>query len=323
MDARRLTDHFRTMVEVRLFEEEVLRLTSAGLVPGFVHPYTGQEAIAVGVLGVRDPSEWVVTYYRCHGHALACGCDATSVLCEVLTRRGGLCGGKGGSMHLADKAKRFLGASSIVGSQLSIAAGVAMAEQREGTGRAVMVFCGDGALGTGVAYETLTIAKKFTLPLLVVCEDNGWQDHTPSDQVQAVPPAVLCDGIGIVNRVVNGNDVVNVADASAELLDACRTSGGPRVLIAHTYLRHFHAQSGAATPATYRPPEEVAKWLARDPLDLAAKRLTELSVDTQIIYDEVAREISETVKRALAAPLVSATLTRTAVTAAAWPESTL
>jgi TPP-dependent pyruvate/acetoin dehydrogenase alpha subunit len=322
VDAGCLTDRFRTMVQIRLFEEEVLRLTSAGLVPGFVHPYTGQEAIAVGVLGVRDPSEWVVTYYRCHGHALACGCDPTSVLCEVLTRRGGLCGGKGGSMHLADQAKRLLGASSIVGSQLSIAAGVAMAEQREGKRRAVIVFCGDGALGTGVAYETLTITKKFSLPLLVVCEDNGWQDHTRSDQVQAVPPAALCDGIGIVNREVDGNDVVDIADASAELLDACRTGSGPRVLIADTYLRHFHAQSGVTVPGNYRAQEEVAAWLARDPLDIAAKRLAALGVDTQLLYDEVAKDIGKTVECALAAPLVSATPTRTAVTVAAWPEAT-
>jgi TPP-dependent pyruvate/acetoin dehydrogenase alpha subunit len=320
VDAERLTNRFRTMVQIRLFEEEVLRLTSAGLVPGFVHPYTGQEAIAAGVLGVRDPREWVVTYYRCHGHALACGCDPTRALCEILTRRGGLCGGKGGSMHLAERTKRFLGASSIVGSQLSIAAGVAMAEQRAGKDRAVIVFCGDGALGTGVAYETMTIAKKLALPLLVVCEDNGWQDHTRSDQVQAVPPAVLCDGVGIVNREVDGNDVVDVTNASVELLNACRAGGGPRMLIADTYLRHFHAQCGATVPGAYRPQEEVAAWLARDPLEIAAKRLTELGVETQLIYDEVAKRTDETVQSALAAPLVSAASTWTAVTAAAWPE---
>lgn len=223
-------------------------------------------------------------------------------------------------MHLADRTKKLLGASSIVGSQLSIAAGVAMVEQRAGQRRAVIVFCGDGALGTGVAYETLTIAKKYALPLLVVCEDNGWQDHTRSDQVRAMPSAALCEGLGVAHREIDGNDVVDVAHTSAQLLDACRAGDGPRALIAHTYLRHFHAQSGATAPGDYRPQEEVASWLARDPLDSAANRLAELGVDTQLIYDELMDSVHDTVERALAAPLVNAATTPAEVTVAAWPE---
>lgn len=132
---------------IRFFEEQVLGLAADGLIPGVIHPYTGHEAVAVGVLAHRDPVEWVVGYYRCHGHALASGCPPEPLLREMLDRVGGICGGKGGSMHFSDRSHHFLGASSIVASQLAIAAGAAMSEKIAGQDRAVIVFCGDGALG--------------------------------------------------------------------------------------------------------------------------------------------------------------------------------
>jgi TPP-dependent pyruvate/acetoin dehydrogenase alpha subunit len=310
MKRAEMIDAYRMMCRIRTVEEEVLRMTSAGLVPGFVHPCTGHEAIAAGVLASRDPREWVVSYYRCHGHALACGSDPLAVLREIFARRGGLCGGKGGSMHLADRANHFLGANSIVAAQLPMAAGVAMNEQRAGAGRAVIVFCGDGALGAGVAYETLSIARLYRLPLLVVCEDNGWQDHTPSVEVNSLPPAQLCAGLGLRHREVDGNDVAVVNEAAAELLEECRSGAGPGVLVATTYLRHFHAQSGREVPAEYRPTAEVDHWRSRDPLDLAASRLARWHVDPAPIRESVTEEITEVVALALATPepeLVDAT----------------
>jgi TPP-dependent pyruvate/acetoin dehydrogenase alpha subunit len=315
-----MVDAYRMMCRIRTFEEEVLRMTAAGLVPGFVHPCTGHEAIAAGVLAGRNPLEWVVSYYRCHGHALACGSDPLAVLREILTRRGGLCDGKGGSMHLADRANGFLGASSIVAAQLPIAAGVAMAEQCAGLGRAVIVFCGDGALGAGVAYETLTIARTYRLPLLVVCEDNGWQDHTPSAEVSSLSPARLCAGLGLRYRAVDGNNLTEVNDAAVELLAVCRSGAGPGVLVASTYLRHFHAQSGTQVPAEYRPAAEIDYWRDRDPLDIAASRLARWGVDPEPIRTAVAAEIAEVVALAMATPepeLVDATAS---VTVAGWPE---
>ncbi|MEU4745962.1 thiamine pyrophosphate-dependent dehydrogenase E1 component subunit alpha [Actinosynnema sp. NPDC023658] len=309
---------YRTMFLTRVFEEEILAMTAVGLVPGYVHPCTGHEAVAAGVLAGRMPEEWVVSYYRCHGHALACGSDPLAVMREVLTRRGGLCGGKGGSMHLADRANRFLGASSIVAAQLPIAAGVALNEQRAGDGRAVVVFCGDGALGAGVAYETLTTARHLGLPLLVVCEDNGWQDHTPSHEVSSLPPAGLVAGLGIGHREVDGNDVTATARAAAELLADCRAGAGPRVLVAHTYLRHFHAQSGADAPAEYRPAAEVDHWRRRDPLDVAANELIALGVDPEPVRAEVAEEVSRVVAAALATPEPEPSSATTSVAVAGW-----
>jgi acetoin:2,6-dichlorophenolindophenol oxidoreductase subunit alpha len=320
MENTRAVDGLRMMWRIRLFEDAVLKLTAAGLAPGYVHPYTGQEAVATGVLGVRDPREWVVSYYRCHGHALAAGCDPLAVLREILARQGGLCGGRGGSMHLADRAHRLLGASSVVAAQLPIAAGVAMTEQRGNPGRAVVVFCGDGALGAGVAYETLTIAARLRLPLLVVCEDNGWQDHTPSPEVQARTPTALAAGLGLTARTVDGNDIAEVTTAAEELLAACRAGDGPRMLVARTYLRDFHAQSGPHRPAEYRPADEVARWLARDPLTIAGDRLTEAGVDVESIRAEVARETAAIVELAVATPPADPARATESVTVAPWPE---
>jgi pyruvate dehydrogenase E1 component alpha subunit/2-oxoisovalerate dehydrogenase E1 component len=309
---------FRMMCLIRLFEEAVLELTAAGLVPGYVHPYTGQEAVAAGVLGVRDPREWVVSYYRCHGHALAAGCDPLAVLREIMGRQGGLCGGRGGSMHLADRAHRLLGATSVVAAQLPIAAGVAMTEQRNDQGRAVVVFCGDGALGAGVAYETLTVATRLRLPLLVVCEDNGWQDRTPSAEVRAVASARLSEGLGVPCLEVDGNDVAEVARGATELFAACRSGGGPRMLVATTYLRDFHAQSGPVRPAEYRPADEVAHWRERDPLAIAAQRLAER--DAAAIRARVGAQIADVVAAATASPPADPARATESVTVAAWPE---
>jgi TPP-dependent pyruvate/acetoin dehydrogenase alpha subunit len=320
MDTLALQNRYRMMLLIRLFEEKVLDLASEGLVPGFVHPCTGQEAVAAGVLGARDPREWVVTYYRGHGHALACGCDPVAVLREILTTRNGLCGGKGGSMHLADRSARLLGATSVVASQLPLAAGAAMNELRSRSGRAVVVFCGDGAMGAGVAYETLTIACKLGLPILVVCEDNSWQDHTPSVDVRALSPAQLCAGLGVPCEEVNGNDVVSVAAATTELLSACRSTPGPRVLVANTYLRDFHAQSGPERPPEYRPAAEVEHWRARDPIARAADRLAGLGIDPGPARAAVAAELARAVSLALADQPAHQADAAGEVTVAAWPE---
>lgn len=314
-----LSDLYQQMVLIRYFEEETLRLASEGLIPGVVHPCTGHEAAAVGALAWREPEEWVAGYYRCHGHALASGCAPEPLLREMLDRAGGICGAKGGSMHLSDPAHHFLGASSIVASQLSIAAGVAMSERIAGSGRAVVVFCGDGALGAGVAYETLMVAQRYALPLLVVCEDNGWQDHTPSVEVMPRPPATLLPGLGLPTVEVDGNDVTEVAAAALAALAACRAGEGPRALVARTYLRHFHSQLADAEPDDYRPAEEVARWHDRDPVLVAEARLREAGVDPRPHRQAAVRVVDAAVAAALAAPEPDIETALTAVTAAAWP----
>ncbi|MEV0732694.1 thiamine pyrophosphate-dependent dehydrogenase E1 component subunit alpha [Polymorphospora sp. NPDC050346] len=289
-----LLSAYRAMLEIRLFEEGVLRLAGQGLVPGATHPYTGQEAVAVGVLAARRPDEWVVSFYRCHGHALAAGSPPEPLLREILGRDGGVCGGKSGSMHLADRANHLLGSTSIVAAQLPIAAGAAMSAKLDGAGRAVIVFCGDGALSAGGAYETLMIAAAQRLPLLVVCEDNGWQDRTASPLVRHLTPTELVRGLRLPHVEVDGNDVEAVHEAATGALAACRDGGGVGVLVAHTYLRHFHSQLGPRPPAEYRPAAERERWLARDPLTVAADRIT---ADLTALRAEVAAETDALIRR--------------------------
>lgn len=288
---------YRQMVLIRTFEEKALACMRDGLVAGVIHPYTGHEAVAVGVLAGRNPEEWVVSYYRCHGHALAAGSPPAGLMREILGRRGGVCGGKGGSMHLADRRHRFLGTSSIVAGQLSVAAGVAMAEKLARSRRAVIVFCGDGAFGAGVSYETLTIALMLQLPLLVVCEDNGWQDATASHLVRRNGPADVVRGLRVPCQEVDGNDVELVAATANGLLQECRCGKGLQVLVAHTYLMHFHSQMGVNPPKEYRPEQERVAWAARDPIARAGC----LVDSAETIRSKVVQDMEVVVAGAIAA----------------------
>lgn len=319
MDVKDISELYRQMVLIRYFEEESLRLLNEGHIPGVIHPYTGHEAIAVGALAHRQPNEWVIGYYRCHGHALACGSEPEPILREMLDRSGAICGGKSGSMHISDRSCHFIGASSIVGSQMSISAGVALSEKASESNNAVVVFCGDGALGAGVAYESLMISLRNGLPLLVVCEDNGWQDRTASQLVMPRTPAELLPSLGLPTRQVDGNDVEAVADAALSALEACRGGDGPRAIVANTYLRDFHSQLRDMAPGQYRPQEQVAHWLERDPVDMAAARVRGAGLDTEPLAAAAREIVDRAVAEALAAPMIEPELALTAVTVAPWP----
>lgn len=314
-----LSELYQQMALIRYFEEESLRLANEGHIPGVIHPCTGHEAIAVGVLDQREPTEWVIGYYRCHGHALACGSEPGSLLREMLDRVGGICGGKSGSMHFSDRSCRYLGASSIVASQMSIATGAAFSEKASGSNRAVVVFCGDGALGAGVAYESLMIALQYGLPLLVVCEDNGWQDRTASHLVMPMPPAQLLRNLGLPTCEVDGNDVTAVAEATRPAIAACRKGQGPQVVVAKTYLRDFHSQLRDAVPHQYRPAGQVAQWRERDPVKLAAERLRTTGVAPEPFLEAAMAVVDRAVADALSAPMTEPELALTAVTADPWP----
>jgi TPP-dependent pyruvate/acetoin dehydrogenase alpha subunit len=307
---------WRAMLRARVFDQQVLELTRAGLVPGAVHPSTGHEMAAAGVLSRRHPDEWVVSYYRCHAHALCAGADPGALLREILGRAGGSCAGKGGSMHLADRSVKLLGASSIVASHLPIAAGVAAGER--GSGRAVVTFFGDGALGAGPALETLPIASHLGLPMLLVCEDNDWQDHTPSRAVRSLLPEDVLAGVRIPVRVVEDGDVDTLLAATAEALDRCRSGAGPAALVVRSYLRDFHMQMGAGRPPEYRPPAEVAARTANDPLRTLGERLASSGVDVEGLEARVRDEIARVVEGALAAGDPDPRTATTDVTVADW-----
>ncbi len=275
MEAAGLLAAYERMTVIRRTEKAAHDLFLQGLVKGTTHLAAGQEAIAVGASAALRPDDYVFATYRGHHHALARGATPEECLAELMSRATGLCRAKGGSMHLTKAATGMLGSYAIVGAHLPMAVGAAWSARLRGTEQLAVAFFGDGATNIGAFHEALNLAAVWKLPVLFVCENNLYMEYTPIADVTAVPrPAAdRAPAYGIPGEVVDGNDVVAVAQAVARLAGRARAGDGPAVLEAETY-RHFgHSR---ADPATYRPAEEVERWLEHDPLDLARGRLAEL-----------------------------------------------
>ncbi|MEV4789008.1 thiamine pyrophosphate-dependent dehydrogenase E1 component subunit alpha [Streptomyces tuirus] len=299
MDAGALLDRYERMAVIRRTEKAAHDLFLQGLVKGTTHLAAGQEAIAVGASAALRPDDYVFATYRGHHHALARGATPEECLAELMSRATGLCGAKGGSMHLTKAATGMLGSYAIVGAHLPMAVGAAWSARLRGTEQLAVAFFGDGATNIGAFHESLNLAAVWRLPVLFVCENNLYMEYTPIADVTAVPrPAAdRAPAHGIPGEVVDGNDVVAVEEAVGRLARRARAGDGPAVLEAETY-RHFgHSR---ADPAAYRPAEEVERWLKHDPLDLARGRLAELGVGAETLAeaDERARAV---VERAVAA----------------------
>lgn len=247
------------MLRIRAFEEEALRGLSEKVVLGAIHPSIGQEAVASGVCANLDRADILLSTHRGHGHTLAKGADPLAMMRELFGREGGNCGGKGGSMHIADFSVGMLGANGVVGANIVIAAGAAHAVKLNREKRIVCCIFGDGAINRGPFLEGLNWAKVFELPVLFVCEDNGFAATTRTQTMTAgTGPAARAESLGIPAVAVDGNDVQAVDSAMAELVAAVRSGGGPRFLWARTYRLTGHT---GADPAAYRPSEEVeARW---------------------------------------------------------------
>ncbi|MFF5955385.1 thiamine pyrophosphate-dependent dehydrogenase E1 component subunit alpha [Streptomyces luteogriseus] len=304
MDAGALLDRYERMDVIRRTEKAAHDLFLQGLVKGTTHLAAGQEAIAVGASAALRPDDYVFATYRGHHHALARGATPEECLAELMSRATGLCGAKGGSMHLTKAATGMLGSYAIVGSHLPMAVGAAWSARLRGTEQLAVAFFGDGATNIGAFHESLNLAAVWRLPVLFVCENNLYMEYTPIADVTAVPrPAAdRAPAHGIPGEVVDGNDVVAVEEAVGRLARRARAGEGPAVLEAETY-RHFgHSR---ADPAAYRPAEEVERWLKHDPLDLARGHLAELGVGAETVAeaDERARAVVErAVEAAKAAP---------------------
>ncbi|MEU9569027.1 thiamine pyrophosphate-dependent dehydrogenase E1 component subunit alpha [Streptomyces massasporeus] len=304
MDAGALLDRYERMNVIRRTEKAAHDLFLQGLVKGTTHLAAGQEAVAVGASAALRPDDYVFATYRGHHHALARGATPEECLAELMSRATGLCGAKGGSMHLTKAATGMLGSYAIVGSHLPMAVGAAWSARLRGTEQLAVAFFGDGATNIGAFHESLNLAAVWKLPVLFVCENNLYMEYTPIADVTAVPrPAAdRAPAHGIPGEVVDGNDVVAVEEAVGRLARRARAGDGPAVLEAETY-RHFgHSRTD---PAAYRPAEEVERWLKHDPLDVARGHLAELGVGEETVAeaDERARAVVErAVEAAKAAP---------------------
>ena len=271
---RQLTDpvalHTR-MLEIRAFEDECQRLFTLNLVRGSTHLGQGQEAVAVGACAVLEPGDGMVCTYRGHGAVLARGAPLDRAMAEILGKAGGLCGGKGGSMHLTDVSVGALGSFATVGAQLPFALGIALSAQVKGTGAIALAFTGDGSTNIGAFHEAMNMAAVWRLPLVVVVENNLYGEYSPLATTTAITRlADRATSYGIPGVQVDGNDLQAVRHVVLKAADRARAGSGPTLIEALTYRHKGHSRTD---PATYRPEGELERWLQRDPIDLHARVL--------------------------------------------------
>ena len=248
----------------RAFEEKVSELIASGEIAGLVHLAIGQEGTAAAIMAHLGDRDLVFSGHRAHGHALAKGADPGRVMAEIAGRATGLCGGKGGSMHLVDVAHGFLGATGVVGGNVPNALGVAVAQQQRRTGRVTVVFFGDGAAQAGHFLESLNLASLWELPVVLVCENNGYAEFTPrSAHTKVERVATLARTYGIPTATVDGNDALAVHGAAAPFIADARAGKGPALLECLTYRMRGHYEGDAVK---YREASEVDEWRRRDPL---------------------------------------------------------
>jgi TPP-dependent pyruvate/acetoin dehydrogenase alpha subunit len=249
-------DLLRTMRLIREAELRLAQLFADGEVPGFIHLSVGQEGVAAGVCAALEPTDTLASNHRGHGHALAKGLDLERFFLEIMGRADGMCKGRGGSMHVADAAVGMLGANGIVGAGLPIAVGSALAHQVRRNGAVAAVFFGDGALAEGVMHESFNLASVWRLPVLFICENNGWSEFSPTSRQLAADPCALALSHRIEARSIDGNDVLHVYGATRSLVTEIRAGGGPRFLECRTTRVRGHFEGD---PQKYRDEADAAR----------------------------------------------------------------
>jgi acetoin:2,6-dichlorophenolindophenol oxidoreductase subunit alpha len=297
LPADRLLAIYRSMLLIRQFEEQVRRLAAAGAVPGLVHLCAGQEATAVGVCAALAPDDVIASSHRGHGHCLAKGADPARLMAEILGRQAGYCRGRSGSLHVSDAANFNLGTNGIVGGGVPLATGAALSAKVRGTKQVAVCFFGDGALNQGIVFEAMNMAAIWALPVLFVCENNGYGEYTAIADVAA---GASLTGRGTVfdipSPMIDGMDVVAVHDAAVAAVARARSGGGPSFLVCNTWRYGGHH---AGDKQGYKDREEVAAWEAKDPILRLARELTQAGIADQTALDDIARSIDVEVKTAV------------------------
>lgn len=301
--AAELAEMLRRMHEIRFFENTVQDWFSRAIVRGSTHLYQGQEAVSVGVTAALRPGDSTTCTYRGHGTVLAQGAPLDRAFGEILGKANGLCHGKGGSMHLTDFSVGALGSFAIVGAHLPITAGAAWAAQLQGTGAVSVCFFGDGAANIGTFHETLNLASTWKLPAIFVIENNLYGEYSPIASTTAnTRLADRAVSYAMPGVRVEGNDVVEMLNATRRAVQRARDGQGPTLIEAMTYRHSGHSRSD---PAKYRPAGELEQWLARDPIILTEQHLRSLGVsDTELatVRDQAKADVDAAAQRALSWP---------------------
>jgi acetoin:2,6-dichlorophenolindophenol oxidoreductase subunit alpha len=295
-----LLEAYRRMRLIREFEDRVHDEFSAGNIPGFVHLYAGEEASGVGVCMHLTDRDSIASTHRGHGHCIAKGVDTDGMMKEIFGKRDGLCGGKGGSMHIADLSKGMLGANGIVGAGGPLACGAALTAKTLKTGGVAVAFYGDGASNQGAILESYNLAKIWNLPVIFVAEDNGYAESTSSRWSVSGSQLKRAEGFAIPAREVNGHDFFEVYEVAGEMIERARQGGGPSLMHVrlNRYYGHFEGDA-----QTYRVEGEVDRVKqAMDSLDLFRQRVVEAS----LLKPEEMEDVDKSVKKEIASALAGA-----------------
>jgi pyruvate dehydrogenase E1 component alpha subunit len=298
LSSEELSDAYRTMRTIRSFEDRLHLEFATGEIPGFVHLYAGEEAIAAGILGQLKEDDFIASTHRGHGHAIAKGCDVKAMMAEIYGKQTGLCRGKGGSMHIADVDKGMLGANGIVGGGPPMICGVGLSAKVRGTTQVGVSFTGDGGSNQGTFLESLNLAGVWNLPCIFVVENNGYAEATSSQYHQSgVDVAKRADGFGIPGVVVDGHDFFAVHEVAAEAIRRAREGGGPTLIECkvNRYYGHFEGDA-----QTYRAPGEVESLRAgRDCLDAFRRRVTTAGALPEVELDAIDAEVAQLIEDAV------------------------
>lgn len=297
-----MLETYRRMLRIRRFEETLLKLKDAGEIPGSIHLCIGQEAIPVGACQALRGDDYLTTTYRGHGWALAHGVSPAAIFAEIMGRDSPLCGGRGASVYFSDVSSGFMGENSIVGAGVPIAAGAAHSCLREGRGRVSLVSFGDGTMNQGVVLETLNITAMMALPLVLVCENNGYSEMTPIDDLIGTETLVeRAHGLGVPGERIDGNDPVTVRSAIGTAVERARSGGGPTLIEALTERLVGHYSGDVQH---YRPAGEVERARLVEPLVRMRAQLSQVASSDAVALVEgnVEAEILDAVESARACP---------------------
>lgn len=292
---------FRTMVTIRRFEETIRDLFFQGEIPGFVHVSIGEEAVPTGICAALGAGDYITTTHRGHGHMLAKGGDPRPMMAELFGRRTGYCKGKGGSMHIVSYELGILGANGIVGGNIPIATGAALASSFRNNAEVAVCFFGDGASNEGTFHESLNLAGLWKLPVVYVCQNNAYAEFTPTAESTAVPDiAVRAAGYAMPGVIVDGNDVLAVYAIAQDAVARARAGGGPTLIEAKTYRWEGHVVGEQAFVGEYRNPEEVEAARQRCPVARFAAHLETTGVATAAELDGLRAEVQADLDTAVA-----------------------
>lgn len=300
MDAEQGLHLYEQMCKIRVFEEAANELYTSARMPGLTHLYIGEEAVAVGVCEALRKDDYITSTHRGHGHCVAKGAALDRMFAELLGKAAGYCGGKGGSMHIADQDTGNLGANAIVGGSAGIASGAGLSIKMRQTDQVAVCFFGDGALGQGLFYEVANMAQLWKLPVIYVCENNQYNEYTHNHETAAGTLMGRAQAFGIYTEEVDGQDVRAVYSVMARLVGRVRQGEGPAFLLCHTY-RFLGHHVGDIDRAYYRTKEEEAWWKGeRDPIALLGDWLTGDQAVERAMLDAIEATVRDEVEAAVA-----------------------